>query len=103
MTTVADRNRRTAVLTFAGVGFFHLMAIGVVVLLLSAGPSETDREIPQRPTLRLDGEGTASSPVGLGGAASGVPREDLETHWTARHKDAASPWSVDPQGRIYWR
>jgi hypothetical protein len=94
-------NRRTAVLTLAGIGLLHLLALGVVMLLLSAGRSGPDRVIPQRPDTRRDGmqaaARSADTPI-----RSGVS-EELESHWTARHKDASGPWTVDAQGRIHWR
>jgi hypothetical protein len=102
MKDLAMRNRRTAVLTFAGIGFLHLVATGVVMLLLSAGRAEADRNIPQRPALRLD-----ELPMAVGQqdvVASGSPPMHgvLESHWTARHKDAAAPWTLDAEGRIRW-
>jgi hypothetical protein len=98
---LAARNRRTAVLTLAGIGFFHLVAFGVVMLLLSAGRSGTGRVIPQRPDMRLDGVQSvarhADRPIRSSASA------ELESHWTAHHKDASGPWKVDAQGRIHWR
>jgi hypothetical protein len=103
MNDLVVRNRRTAVLALAGIGFFHLVAFGVVVLLLSAGHAGADRQIPQRPLPRPDGWVPVASLSGADAAASQVVQEDLEAHWTARHKDAPSPWSVDDQGRVAWR
>lgn len=101
MRDLAVRNRRTAVLTFAGIGFFHLVAFGVVMLLMSAGRSGTDRVIPQRPELRLDGVQAVALPADTPIRSSASA--ELESHWTAHHKDASGPWTVDAQGRIHWR
>lgn len=97
------RNRRTAILTFAGIGFFHLVAGSVVMLLLSAGPSGAGRDVPQRPALGMDSSAAATVPPYEGAASPKPAHAVLETQWTAYHKDAASPWTVDTQGRINWR
>ena len=101
MKALAARNRRTAVLTLAGVGFFHLVAFGVVMLLLGAGRSGAERVIPQRPELRLDGVQAVVRPAEA--PIRSIESAALEGHWTAHHKDASSPWTVDAQGHIHWR
>lgn len=96
----AQRNRRTAVLTLAGIGFFHLVAFGVVGLLMSAGGGAADREVPRRPPFPLRGLAPSASPAA---DPPVVAAERLDDLWTARHKDASGPWSIDADGRVTWR
>ncbi|WP_374411397.1 hypothetical protein [Hydrogenophaga sp.] len=104
MKTLAARNRRSAVLTFAGIGFFHLVGVCVVALLMGAGRTSSDREIPQRPPLHSPAAVLAQPPVAEPAADLVADAQSVAgPDWTARHKDARGPWTIDAQGRITWR
>ncbi len=104
MSALSRRNRRTALLTLAGIGFFHLAGFGVVALLMSAGGRATDRQVPQRPALPMYSQASLAPSDGLPvPQPSLAAAERLEPVWAAHHKDASGPWSIDDQGRITWR
>jgi hypothetical protein len=104
MKALEHRNRRTAVLTLAGVGFFHLVGFGVVALLMSAGGNAADRQVPQRPALPIPALASQAPSVDLPAPLPSVDAmERVEPVWAAHHKDASGPWSIDDQGRITWR
>lgn len=104
MKTLAERNRWTAVLTFAGIGFFHLVGFGVVALLMSAGGGAGDRHISQGRPSTLQTVAPPAPSAGFPAPASAEFVGDrIEAVWTARHKDASGPWSIDADGRITWR
>jgi len=104
MNALEIRNRRTAVLTLAGVGFFHLVGFGVVALLMSAGGKAADQQVPQRPALPIHAMVSQAPSVGVSvPLPSAAAAEWVDPVWAAHHKDASGPWSIDDQGRITWR
>lgn len=103
MKDLAVRNRRTAVLTFAGIGFFHLVAFGVVMGLMGAGRNAADREVPQRPPLVAAQSASLATTAPRSETALARPTDTLEAQWVTSHKDTRGPWTFDARGEIRWR